>query len=81
MPEYKIACLVCLAVGLIAGFLICSGLYLRRNVGTLRIDRSDPDEPPYFFLEVTNIKRITDGKTVCMRVKEENYISQETHLL
>ena len=47
------------------------------NVGTLRIDRSDPDEPPYFFLEVTNVRRIKNGKTITMTVNEENYISQE----
>ena len=47
------------------------------NIGTLRIDRSDPEEPPYFFLEVTNIRRIKNGKTITMTVNEENYISQE----
>lgn len=47
------------------------------NVGTLRIDRSDPEEPPYFFLEVTNVRRIKNGKTITMTVNEENYISQE----
>ena len=46
------------------------------NVGTLRIDRSDPEEPPYFFLEVTNVRRIKNGKTITMTVNEENYISQ-----
>ena len=47
------------------------------NVETLRIDRSDPEEPPYFFLEVTNVRRIKNGKTITMTVNEENYISQE----
>lgn len=64
-------------VGILAGFLICKGLYERRRVGTLRIDRSDPTEPPYFFLEVTNLRRIEDGKLVSMRVRAENYIPQK----
>lgn len=75
--DYIWVFLAVMALGILAGFLISKGLYERRNVGTLRIDRSDPDDGAYFFLEVTNLKRIQNGKLITMRVKEENYISQE----
>lgn len=61
----------------VSGFLIEKTRQKSNNVGTLRIDRSDPDKPPYFFLEVTNVRRIKNGKTITMTVNEENYISQE----
>lgn len=64
-------------IGILAGFLICKGLYERRRVGTLRIDHSEPDEPPYFFMEITDIRRIKDGKLITMRVKEQDYIPQK----
>ena len=68
---------LCLLLGVAFG-VVWSFLYFRsNNVGTLRIDKSDPSEPPYFFLEVTDIKKIRSGKTIVMKVKEENYISQE----
>ena len=68
---------VLVVLSTVSSFLIAEFFKRRSNVGTLRIDRSDPEEPPYFFLEVTNVSRIKDGKTITMTVKEENYISQE----
>lgn len=69
-----------IVIGVLSFVLGCAGAMLVNyisNVGTLRIDRSDPDETPYFFLEITNVKRIKHGRTITMTVREENYISQE----
>ena len=66
-----------LLLGLAFGILWTVLYFRSNNVGTLRIDRSEPDEPPYFFLEVTDVKKIRNGKTIMMRVKEENYIPQK----
>lgn len=72
--------------GLILGYVI--GLFvgverMRRavedqSVGNLRIDRSESDEPPRPFLEVTNatIESISRKKFVILKVINENYISQ-----
>lgn len=79
--DYWWAYLLALMVGLAAGFLFCRMLYSRRNIGTLRVDRSIPEDGAYFFLEVTNVKRITDGATITMKVKEQNYIPQESQPL
>ena len=50
-------------------------------VGTLVIDRSDPGEPPYSFLEINKGVGGVDGiarhKVVQLVVKNENYIPQE----
>lgn len=66
----------------IAGFLIGTGVvliaYRTYFVGALRIDRSDPSEPPYIFLELDNgVGDISRKKNVILKVKNENYISQK----
>ncbi len=47
-------------------------------VGTLRQDQSDPDEPPYLFLEMEKdgFAKIQKRKKVVMRVQIENYLSR-----
>lgn len=76
---------VTLAIGLLIGLLI--GVFVgiermrkaieRQSVGRLRIDRSDPDEPPIPFLEVTGstIESISHMKIVVLKVINESYIS------
>lgn len=66
----------------IAGFLVGTGAvliaYRIYSVGTLRIDRSDPSEPPYIFLELDKgVGDISRKKNVVLKVKNENYISQK----
>lgn len=66
----------------IAGFLIGMGVvliaYRTYFVGALRIDRSDPSEPPYIFLELDKgVGDISRKKNVILKVKNENYISQK----
>lgn len=48
------------------------------SVGHLRIDRSEPDEPPRPFLEITkgtSIESIAEKDVVILKVINENYIS------
>lgn len=66
----------------IAGFFVGMGVvliaYRTYYVGTLRIDRSDPNEPPYMFLELDKgVGDISRKKNVVLKVKNENYISQK----
>lgn len=56
-------------------FLICLAL---RSVGTLRVDQSDPTEPPYLFLELDKpVENIVKEKYVLFRVNKKNFISQD----
>lgn len=79
--------LLVLVVGLLVGITIGVFLNMRRmrksiedaSVGYLRIDRSEPDEPPRPFLEVKDatIESISRKKFVMLKVINENYISQK----
>ena len=56
-------------------FLICLAA---RLIGTLRIDQSDPTEPPYLFLDLDKpVESIIKEKYVLFRVSKKNFISQE----
>lgn len=73
--------LVYMLIGLILGIAlnsICFYIYLRRQrAGKLRIDRSDPNENPYLFLESTiSVSDISRKKCVIFQVSNENFISQ-----
>lgn len=71
---------VWLTVALMLGSVIgCWGMRLfmqQGHVGTLREDRSDPNEAPYLFLELEpgGMEKIHRYKTVTLRVRIENYI-------
>lgn len=77
---------VALLIGIVIGVLIGTFIGVERmrkaiedqSVGHLRIDRSEPDEPPRPFLEVKNatIESISQKKFVVLKVINENYISQ-----
>lgn len=63
-------------VGLWVGYFIC--LRLTENiVGTLRVDRSDPDGP-YLFLELSeNINKVIDREYIALKVETKDYISRD----
>lgn len=68
-------------VALGAAFSINLNRLINRHVetiGTLRIDRSDPDGP-YMFLEIDSGKShlIDTNEFVTMRVEHESYIPRE----
>ena len=47
-------------------------------VGALRIDKSDPDDGPYLFLELkTHPSIIEQQKYITLEVNTESYISQK----
>lgn len=46
-----------------------------KYAGNLRVDKSEPDEPPKMFLELTtDLNDIFKSKTVELRVINENYL-------
>ena len=43
---------VCLMIGIVVGCSLSYVKYHKKPVGTLKVDRSDPTEAPYLFLEM-----------------------------
>lgn len=66
-------------IGLFTG-LGLSYLYVRsRFIGRLRIDRSEPEEPPLLFLELhASVEKVSNVKYVILEVKNKNFISKES---
>lgn len=63
--------------GVSLGISIVSIIFKAYFVGTLRVDKSDPDES-YMFLELDKgMGSISSKKHVILRVKLENYISHK----
>ena len=85
--EFLVGALVLLSGVLIGVFLgVFIGMERMRkaieeqSVGHLRIDRSEPDEPPKPFLEVnsgTTIESISMKKFVILKVDNKSYISHD----
>lgn len=77
-----IALLVGMAIGVLVGIFIGTERMRKavedQSVGHLRIDRSEPDEPPRPFLEVKDatIESISRKKFIILKVINENYLSQ-----
>lgn len=66
-------------LGAIVGYILaCVIVAHRSTVGSLRVDRSIPDEEPYIFLELKKgVGDITQRKHVTLDVKNENYLSHD----
>lgn len=63
-------------LGVMLGVLI-SRMFKKDSVGSLRVDRSDPDGP-YIFLELNiPFEKLSKEKTVLLNVKLEDYIPQK----
>lgn len=70
--------LLTLVGGILVGVAAATVFIYAKAIGSLRIDHSDPSEPPYLFLEVEkNPDTLEHGKIVVLRVKRENLISHE----
>ena len=70
--------LVVLIIGIVIGNLLTRMLFKPRMIGTLRIDHSDPSEPPYMFLELSKgVGDISNDKYVTLEVSTENYLTPE----
>lgn len=67
-----------LILGILTGCLLTCIIFRLFVVGILRVDRSDPDDAPYLFLELSKDVRTVSGKKyVIFKVRNENYISHE----
>lgn len=83
--EFLVVGIIALGVGVLIGLPI--GVFIgmermrkaveKRSVGNLRIDRSEPDEPPRPFLEVTGatIETIAQEEFIILKIINENYLS------
>ena len=70
------------AVGILVGMFlgICIGEFgsHSKTSGTLRVDRSDPTEEPYLFLELQEpVSSIISKSRVTLKVNVKNFISQK----
>lgn len=85
--EYLVCALILvlgLSIGIAVGILIGTTRMQRAveegSIGDLRIDRSEPDEPPKPYLEVytgNTIESIAKKKFVMLRIIDESYISRD----
>lgn len=62
--------LLILLGGILIGVALTTALLVKEPMGTLRVDYSDPDSPPYLFLEIDNGKsyKLQKDKHVTLRV-------------
>lgn len=78
-----LALLLTIGISLFVGVIIGTNRMRKAveegSVGHLRIDRSEPGEPPSPFLEVvgTTIEAISRKDFVILKVVNENYISRD----
>ena len=65
-------------LGIVAGYLLAVIRYDRTIDGVLRIDHSDPDEPPYLFVELKGTpSKLEHGRYVRFKVNKTNLVSQK----
>ena len=79
---------MCIAISIAAGLGFIAGLFTtmgrmrkaieNQSVGHLRIDRSEPDEPPRPFLELQGsaIESISKKEYIKLKAVIENYLSR-----
>lgn len=66
------------AVGFVVGGMLTCVIFSRFIVGILRVDRSDPSENPYLFLELKqDVNYISSKDYVILKVVDKNYISRD----
>lgn len=65
--------------GIVIGLLVAHYVFRPKQIGSLRIDRSDPDDGPYLFLELEpgGIYKLQHSKYVLLKVEERDYISRD----
>jgi len=68
---------IILAIGIVVGSIITRIIIRLLDIGTLRIDTSDPDGP-FMFLELSkDVDTVASKKYVILKVNLKNYISQK----
>ena len=69
---------VLVLAGMGIGIIFTSIFRHKKVVGFLRVDRSDPFEEPYLFLELSkDVGDISNMDYVTLQVKVKNYISHD----
>ena len=69
---------ILIIAGIAIGIIISAIRNLFWQVGSLRIDRSDPSDNPYLFLEINNgIGDISNRKYIILRVKKEDFLPRK----
>ena len=70
--------LIVFLIGVLLGMAIYAYAYKTIPVGILRVDRSDPNDQPYMFLELKKpVSEFSKKKYVTLEVKNQNFISQD----
>lgn len=64
-----------LIAGIVVGSIATNLIFQRSKVGTLRVDRSDPEDDPYLFLELDKgVGDITAKHQVLLKVNTDSYL-------
>ena len=66
-------------LGVVIGVVGTVTYFASVSMGTIRVDHSDPTEPPYLFLEIDDgktVDTIAKQKQVLFRVLNKDYISK-----
>lgn len=70
--------LILLMIGVLLGMAIYAYAHKTTPVGILRVDRSDPADEPYLWLELSQpVSTFRDKQVVTMQVKHENFVSRD----
>ena len=71
--------LIWLLAGILIGLLVSKFVFKDKPIGSLRVDKSDPDSEPYLFLELDagGMSDFYKKQSVRLRVKIKNYISHK----
>ena len=65
-------------LGFVGGMAFFLMYLAARSIGTLRVDQSDPAEPPYLFLELDKpVENVVKEKYVLFRVSKKNFINSQ----
>jgi hypothetical protein len=65
-------------LGFVVGSIVTTIVFRRKAVGALRVDHSDPSEPPYLFLELSSdLGSVIRKRHVTLNVDVKNYISHK----
>ena len=65
-------------LGFVGGMAFFLMYLAARSIGTLRVDQSDPTEPPYLFLELDKpVENVVKEKYVLFRVSKKNFINSQ----
>ena len=68
---------IILAIGIAVGSIITRIIIRPLDIGTLRIDTSDPDGPCMFLELSKDVDTVASKKYVILKVNLKNYISQK----